>query len=87
MPFYIDSGVWHETAITHSELQESERDYEVPFDRPGDKDGARDGTLQAPNQDSREPVVLTQSGDAHVDASGIMCVAPFSHSTVVLLYV
>lgn len=74
VPFYIDSGVWHETAITHSELQESERDYELPFDRPGDKESARDGTLQAPDPDSREPVVLTHSVDAPVDAAGIMCV-------------
>ena len=72
VPFYIDSGVWHETAITHSELQESERDYELPFDRPADKESARNGTLQAPDPDSpREPVVLTHSVDSPVDAAGI----------------
>lgn len=78
MPFYIDSGVWHETAISHSELQESEQDYELPFDRPADKESAHDGTLQAPNPDSRDPVVLTQSVDSPVDTSGIMC-APAVH--------
>lgn len=77
VPFYIDSGVWHETAITHSELQESERDYELPFDRPADKESARDGTLQAPDPDSpREPVVLTHSVDSPVDAAGIRCAMP-----------
>jgi bifunctional DNase/RNase len=77
VPFYIDSGVWHETAITHSELQESERDNELPFDHPGDKENAADGTVQASNQDSRDPVGLTVSSDASVDSAGIMCGSMF----------
>jgi bifunctional DNase/RNase len=68
VPFYIDSSVWEDTAITHSELQQSERDYELPFDRPEVEEEAADGTLPAP----AEAGAAAQQPSKDTNVSGIL---------------